>query len=895
MHAIRVSSLLWSRAAIAAAFVYLCATPGAAQIDFTRIPGQARSIGVGANGATWVIGWGKAAGSENYDIWRWAGTQWQKNSGSGVKIAVDPAGNALIVNSIGDIWRYTFAGNPPWEKLPPIITAAGPVRTASDIAVGPKGEIWILGFSQPAGENQPIYRWTNGAWELLSGSGVQIAVAPNGDPWVVNKENGLWQRDIRLKTWIQHPLKFRSIAIGPTGAKFAVTTEETGSGNYKIVQDVGGTWTARSISGVAVAVGPSGEPWVLTAAGEIFRGTPEAPFNSNGVLILSDKLVISELPPEPGLNVPAYTPPATGAWNRDLVPFNGGKLVCSGQFCPPTKADWVGPYQLDLTCDEGTFSPLYGGTCWACPANDGLGNPWNINLLAVEKDEGCWRVPFPRYGKATWVKPGWAWDCDGSNGEFWDTHDANGNFVFGGSCWKCADPEFPRRTPYFIAGPQACVTPVQETSRPTLLTFNGCPHPDAAAMGLKGKREPDKPFLDIAGGWSAGVPAGGCFSCPVVDENGDIVVTSRNANSLANRNDNSGCDVRFRWTPPIFPEPGLSSLEGVKDVLFERNLLLRPGDISLFLRFTADAQGLDHAKTDEYVRSEWLKITQSPYRSATVRSLVFVYLREIVEKSPQQRTAAEKKLLASFENYIRVRRTFLAQQALNMYDAWKAADDQHRQTYQRGILQDLFYYGTVPLDFHKTLQSLTALGTTGGGIAGAIATEYLFVKNLTLSPYHLPASTNPTWALPQGDYYQPSGTPPSGSARPQVERVAMVKKPEYNGMARMKVLDIFKGSRTALSIAGGTTIIQAAFAVLQSIAIDQFVAIITARPKLEAALAAADQPVNLASLLNQYNGEDIVLSYWGKAMDVESEKDDPQLVDMAKAAYAKAVEKQFWW
>ena len=157
----------------------------------------------------------------------------------------------------------------------------------------------------------------------------------------------------------------------------------------------------------------------------------------------------------PELPAQTLTHNFTSWWSRNLVPFNGGTMVCSGVACGKTKADYVGAYALDITCDTGTYSPVYGGTCWNCPANDGLGNPWNINLVALEKEEGCWRVPFPRFGKATWVKKGWAWDCNGSQGEFWDTHDAQGNFVFGGSCWKCADPELPRRTPYWIAGEQA--------------------------------------------------------------------------------------------------------------------------------------------------------------------------------------------------------------------------------------------------------------------------------------------------------------------------------------------------------------------------------------------------------------------------------------------------------
>jgi hypothetical protein len=132
----------------------------------------------------------------------------------------------------------------------------------------------------------------------------------------------------------------------------------------------------------------------------------------------------------------------------------------------------------------------------------------------------------------------------------------------------------------FIAGPEVCATPVQETSHPILLSFNGCPRPDIAAMGLKGYREPDKPFLDIFGGSSAGA----CFSCPTVDENGDILVTERNLNPLTDRNNNSGCQIRFRWTPPVFPEPGLS---------FERNTFLRPCEDR---RLRQCRMGEDHAE-----------------------------------------------------------------------------------------------------------------------------------------------------------------------------------------------------------------------------------------------------------------------------------------------------------
>jgi hypothetical protein len=60
---------------------------------------------------------------------------------------------------------------------------------------------------------------------------------------------------------------------------------------------------------------------------------------------------------DPTLSQPPITD-VVPTWSRALVPFNGGKLGCTGLACADTKADWVGPYQLDLTCGEGTYSTL---------------------------------------------------------------------------------------------------------------------------------------------------------------------------------------------------------------------------------------------------------------------------------------------------------------------------------------------------------------------------------------------------------------------------------------------------------------------------------------------------------------------------------------------------------
>jgi hypothetical protein len=375
-------------------------------------------------------------------------------------------------------------------------------------------------------------------------------------------------------------------------------------------------------------------------------------------------------------------------------------------------------------------------------------------------------------------------------------------------------------------------------------------------MGLTGKRQPDKPFLDIAGGWSSSVTSGGCFACPVVAENGDFLISRRNARPISSRTNNSGCTIDLQWTPPVFPEPGLSGLKGVKDMLFESQVWLRPGDITMTLLMEARSMGLSEADQQQHIRTAWAQIAQSPYSSPTIRSFVLSYIRIAAAKAPEARTPAETKLLEAFEEYIRARRKFLAQQALSMYDAWKQWSDQNRQSRRRTLLEDGFYYGTVPLDFNKTLASLLALNSQALRLMGQIYFVHAYASSIE-------------WV------------------KTVDEGVTIWKfRPEGQLYHLTRGFNILRGSAAANVTLGGATIINAAFAILSSIAIDQFIAIKTARPKLEAALAAADRPVSLTEVLNP-NGEDIALLYWSKAMDID-EKEDGQILQLAKAAYMKA-------
>ena len=70
---------------------------------WTTLPGLAKEIGVGANGAVWVIGTNPIGGS--FGIHRWNGAGWDAVDGGAVRVAVGPDGQPWVVNDAGNIFR----------------------------------------------------------------------------------------------------------------------------------------------------------------------------------------------------------------------------------------------------------------------------------------------------------------------------------------------------------------------------------------------------------------------------------------------------------------------------------------------------------------------------------------------------------------------------------------------------------------------------------------------------------------------------------------------------------------------------------------------------------------------------------------------------------------------
>jgi hypothetical protein len=227
-------------------------------------------------------------------------------------------------------------------------------------------------------------------------------------------------------------------------------------------------------------------------------------------------------------------------------------------------------------------------------------------------------------------------------------------------------------------------------------------------------------------------------------------------------------------------------------------------------------------------------------------------------KTPASPTPAEQQLINAFQTYMQVRRTFIARQALNMYDSWKHDLDVYNASHAR-TLEDLSYYGSLPLDF-KGLAVAAQPTSVGVAVIGALAGASVFDA--------LGAST------------AVAGTQVASRAD------------TLFGMGGV-LGGLVAGEAGAFAVAGGALAILAVAAVIGSIATDQLMQIQTARDNLVSALNAANQPVSLSTLYAQKTGPDQVTFFWTLAMSLDKEQGDAQINSLAQAANAYAAKNNY--
>lgn len=145
--------------------------------NWQQLPGRAKDIGAGADGSIWIIGT-----NDSPYKWNENGYAWEQAGGTVVRISVLPDGVPVILNAKEEVYRLRGQN---WQQLP---------GRAKDIAAGADGSIWIIG------ENGSPYRWNESgyAWEQKQGTGVQLAIAGPGIPWLVNVKEEIFRMTAQI-------------------------------------------------------------------------------------------------------------------------------------------------------------------------------------------------------------------------------------------------------------------------------------------------------------------------------------------------------------------------------------------------------------------------------------------------------------------------------------------------------------------------------------------------------------------------------------------------------------------------------------------------------------------------------------------------------------------------
>jgi len=762
----------------------------------------------------------------------------------------------------------------------------------------------LLAAQSPQIDPNFAYRLTNDY-----ASGRSLTQTKQGNQYFVIMDN---TRDATEQYWKLAPVgngKYRltNLAVGEgksldtlkSGTRYLLTMSDTGNsagqmwniipmnnGKYRLADDDPGALKSLDLFNNGTQYVPvmgdlgysaGGQVWTLTKLPVAAPSALTTTTATTNITITAPLVITQPASPKP------LTVTGGLSWNANMIPHGGGTMLCSRTNlfnltqCGVTKADWVGSHTLSTTCDKGFYDLIWGGTCWDLPPDDGRGK-WIRSADPVTSDTAVWRAPRPLVASAQRVKnTAWAWECP--SGTFWDIYD-------GGACWKCPDAT-PRRSVGPVGANNACETSLNETASAVFLKYNGCPKPDAASMGLKGKRQPGKPFLQVASG---------CYACPNADEDGNILVTERNANLIAGDAyaNNQGCTIVFKWKPPEFPEPGLSGLAGVKEVLLENMLFQDPDFVTTYL--TKVAEGLGHKpgtpESIKYVSQQWQEIAAGPYKSAAMANLVFGTLELAAATDSGARTPAEQTLVSAVQDYVQLRRTFIAEQALAMYDAWKANDDRTKNQRARSRLEVIgFDYGTVPLDFQATAMAGFGLGVAGTGAIAAIAGANLHAVST--------AKTAREAAVGVKGFKTALEQARAARNATEVARLELYINRALSTAAKaQRVANVFEAFRalsmvSRLAINGPAIIIELAGAILTEIAVEQFMAIMEARSKLEAAVDKAKQPVDLKTMLAEPNGNDKLVYFWSKAMDAKVIQEDPEIVAKVRAAMEVARQRGF--
>jgi hypothetical protein len=456
---------------------------------------------------------------------------------------------------------------------------------------------------------------------------------------------------------------------------------------------------------------------------------------------------------------------------------------------------------IGTDCPSGQFWDASDGYCYACPGGRRTAN-------AVSRSDSCAATINEAWDKATVVSAG---TCQ--KGEIFDL---NG----GGECWRC--PESWDRTVFPVNGNQACEKGGGfQFAKATYVSALTCPA--------------DQIFDFIDGGT--------CWSCPPGYKRGVDSVKGPRA-CLAGTMD---------WYTAPYPPPGLFAMPGGEAVALE--LLRNPKLLDAAFEQVANGMGKPVA---DVRKKGWTEIANNPAKSDVLNAVVLARIVAVLQ-GQEPSTPATQALTASAASQIQAYRIYMARNALAAYDAWKMADTYWRATAasQAQSVQVLLDYGTVPPDF----QAITAAGVARNLAAvGGIGTVFAMVyaspgAKQAIFPFAKQAAKS---AVKKAKMLEELG---KGAKELEEATTETTKAVVAGGELAAALGPDIVG---AFLLAGPQIIVTIAYEIADQ-AFEQVIEIQNARPKLETALATAQQPVDLRRMLSSDEGTDELMMIWSLA------------------------------
>lgn len=301
-------------------------------------------------------------------------------------------------------------------------------------------------------------------------------------------------------------------------------------------------------------------------------------------------------------------------------------------------------------CAEGTFFDVGGGgQCWSCPRG------YHRSAAPIGDSNACAADNIT--GPPTRATALGTTACQA--GEIYDMAIAGAQDISaGGGCWVCKDGY--DRTDATIRGDHACRKPGGfDYKRAIKLGNMDCPGEqvfDPLNITPSQLAEMKK---DGRASASAGPGAGSCWTCPPGKSRSWFPVTHIQACMGSS----------MEWYSAPYSEPGLFRIRGAEAAALDL-LTNHPDYIEEAIAALAEATKAPLATVRQQA---WDQIAQSPGNSSILKSVLLTQLLASLE-DPKADTPALRLLRAGFTDYIRGRRTYIAQDALKAYNAWVEAD-----------------------------------------------------------------------------------------------------------------------------------------------------------------------------------------------------------------------------